>query len=157
MGKFRFMKNPIKKGGENMTKMTKILTLAVALFLFAVPAKSWAAYESLYANAADSIFAGDLWTGFEEVDLEWGNLCLPRVVRKWGCPGRLLHRLLRHLHQRVPALQRRRPKSVLGFLERLRRFLRESQGTREQRLCHMVGSRVCQLQRRLHELPALRV
>ncbi len=53
-----------------MKKSLKLLTVTIVLCFLALPAASYAAYESLYANAADSIFADDTWTGFEEVSLD---------------------------------------------------------------------------------------
>jgi len=50
-----------------MKKSLKLLMVMIVLCFLAVPAASFAAYDSLYANAADSIFANDSWTGMEDL------------------------------------------------------------------------------------------
>lgn len=50
-----------------MKKSLKLFTVMIVLCFLALPAASFAAYDSLYANAADSIFANDSWTGFEDL------------------------------------------------------------------------------------------
>jgi len=49
-----------------MKKSLKLFTVMIVLCFLALPAASFAAYDSLYANAADSIFTDNSWTGMEE-------------------------------------------------------------------------------------------